>query len=475
MRMHAASIGGAKAVKYPYNESRSKHVDLNEDADLHVLLDGSEEALAKVEYTETDVELKDRFAIASPAVVQNYVDSGLKNGKHKEVAKAGETQDAAKVLVGSKQAHRDKVALVIDVDPEAAEPYAEKQTRRSKIAAWFGRTKGAVAERWAKMRGRDKKVGNVALAGAGVNEPDTEVMRRRGQHRAKLAGEKSETVAQLRERLGYADEERDPASHKKPSTGRVARARGFVGDMSRKTYLNTVGGGTGKEGKRYTEQKNLYVSRGMDEASASEKAHKDVARANKIAFWAGAAIAAPVVYYVGSHLFDYGIGDEARIASTNKAQGLDLIPVIDGDGIDVDPTNKGWDWLNDDGTATITEPRTPGEPRDIPIPNPDDHFVQMNELNVVNGGGLIDTVHNYAHGPMNIPSESFDALKSEWVHDQMVGLHGQDYIDLLDFDGPDTYVREAGDIGISAPGRVQMESWQAQQDLERLIREAAAR
>jgi hypothetical protein len=188
MQLHTASIGGGKAIKYPNSdESRRNPVELNENSQPSVYMDGSEDILAEVEYTFTDAEDFDRFAIVSSAVVQNYnyTDSGISKRRHHKAAQERTPKEAAITLLGRKRAHRDKDVIVVDAgtpgdEPEVVEsilPGAEttendsKQERqRGKISAWFGRTKGKIAERWAKLRGSEKKVGRHALKGAGVEE-----------------------------------------------------------------------------------------------------------------------------------------------------------------------------------------------------------------------------------------------------------------------------------------------------------------
>lgn len=400
-------------------------------------------------------------------------------------------------------------------------PTGASASGEGRRGGWVRNKVDGLKERWANRTWlrRRQNVGHHALAGSGIAAPLT--------------------VAALREREGYNQESPAPAGHARRSLWRRANDRAIDGmfmGARRENRSREQDADFYRDNWNHPRYANMTAT---ERAAAIEQNRLNEVRARREDRNLGkGAIVAGVLLVGGLLAYKYGertildlgdgldkgydgIGwplDGGADANQGDGSGVDYNSSNRSETYNDDPTIAHWDrsgaqdwapsWMDGDpmdpwhwtgtdtertwdaGDSGLSDPRESGAgdgggngsgleniPDEIPVPNPDDHFVEMKEFvgGIEQGGGLINELDQYAHGPMGIPSEGFDALKAEWVHQELIKIHGNDYIDLLNFNGPDTYVQD-GDVRISSPdARAQFASWAVQADAERLIREAAER
>lgn len=174
---------------------------------------------------------------------------------------------------------------------------------------------------------------------------------------------------------------------------------------------------------------------------------------------------------------------------------FDLL-IHDGDGWQINGEDIDWDWLLpfpwnidlpdiDIDPPKVYRPDPDTIPKEIPIPNPDDHFVPspddtlppeaptLEDFTVPRGGTIVDIIH-YEMGHRLVGQE-FTGHDAWVVYLDAYEKYGINLINLPDHAGADTYLRGPNDVGISAPGRAEWASQEIEEFIRRRIYEVKGR
>lgn len=490
---YVTSVGGGKAFKYVAgDESGDERVELNDEADAHDWLDGSEDVLAKVEYIETDINKNDRIGLVSRAVSTNYSDKGLTKGRHKGAA-AGGIYDSAKALTGKKSSHRDKVAIVVDAVPHeeggashASEAAAPKE-KKNKIREWFAGKR----EAWNQSRAqKQKKVGRHAVGAAGIENPQEVDDAARGRHTRHA-------------KRGVWDR----------ANGAIIDFQGNRSERQQSRHDRYVA--SRWNDKRYKDKDDDYRRNDIEKRYDSDKKAVIVGLAAL-----GAAGVAAAYWLSFDHGNDKGIdlltepfdtgdindgdgdgadinwrnlspqnNDDPTVAHWDQSGALDLAPAwLDGDPMDFewDGTDETLTW--DPGDTNLPDPRLAGSESDGFADAINSIFDRINDIaeDVANGGNSSSTVelmdipdnfvwergHGYTQEYKDVADLMgiSDQLRPEdyyEINKEMISEHGEDHVTTPGHN-PDTYVMANGDIGITAPS--ENASW-ASEDVEEALQE----